>query len=67
MNASQLWETTMNKDTRRMTCVTVENAAVAERRLKELMGKNPELRKEWIQNNVNFEDVDELVENNEQE
>ena len=54
MNASQLWETTMNPETRTLLCVTLENAMMAEERVSELMGDKAELRRNWIEDNVIF-------------
>lgn len=54
MNASQLWDTTMNPETRTLLCVTIENAVMAERRVHELMGDKAELRRNWIEDNVVF-------------
>ena len=54
MNASQLWETTMNPETRTLLCVTLENAMMAEKRVSELMGDKAELRRNWIEDNVIF-------------
>lgn len=60
MNADQLWETTMNPETRILIQVTVEDLIIAERQLTILMGDNAQLRKDWITNNINFD----LEENN---
>ena len=38
MNATQLWDTTMNPESRTLLCVTIENAMMAEKRVTELMG-----------------------------
>lgn len=54
MNASQLWDTTMNPETRTLVCVTIENAMMAEKRVTELMGDKAELRRHWIEDNVVF-------------
>ncbi|MDX8418285.1 DNA topoisomerase IV subunit B [Absicoccus intestinalis] len=54
MNANQLWETTMNPQTRTLLCVTIENAALAERRVSEFMGDRADLRRAWIEDNVEF-------------
>ena len=54
MNANQLWETTMNPETRTLLCVTIENAALAERRVSEFMGDRADLRRAWIEDNVEF-------------
>ena len=54
MNASQLWDTTMNPQTRTLLCVSIENAHMAEKRVSELMGDKAELRRNWIEENVEF-------------
>ena len=54
MNAEQLWETTMNPDTRSLIRVNITDAALAEKRVSVLMGDNVEPRKEWIEENVVF-------------
>lgn len=54
MNATQLWDTTMNPETRTLLCVTIENAMMAEKRVTELMGDKAELRRNWIEDNVVF-------------
>jgi len=54
MNAEQLWETTMNPETRTLIRVTIGDAVMAERRVSVLMGDNVEPRKEWIEENVEF-------------
>ena len=55
MNADQLWETTMNPDTRQLIQVSIEDAALTERRVSILMGEDSSKRKEWINDNVDFE------------
>ncbi len=54
MNADQLWETTMNPDTRTLIQVSIEDAALVERRVSVLMGDKVEPRREWIEDNVQF-------------
>ena len=54
MNAEQLWETTMNPETRSLIKVNITDAALAEKRVSVLMGDNVEPRKEWIEENVVF-------------
>jgi DNA gyrase subunit B len=48
MNADQLWETTMNPDTRTLLQVDSENAALADEIFTKLMGENVEPRKDFI-------------------
>ncbi|MFH0373353.1 MULTISPECIES: DNA topoisomerase IV subunit B [unclassified Streptococcus] len=54
MNADQLWETTMNPETRTLIRVTIEDLARAERRVSVLMGDKVEPRRKWIEDNVRF-------------
>ena len=54
MNPEQLWETTMNPDTRSLIRVNITDAALAEKRVSVLMGDKVEPRKEWINENVEF-------------
>lgn len=59
MNADQLWETTMNPDTRTLIQVDIEDAALAERYVSILMGDKVAPRREWIENHVQFSLEDE--------
>ncbi|MBE6124678.1 MAG: DNA topoisomerase IV subunit B [Erysipelotrichaceae bacterium] len=54
MNSDQLWETTMNPETRTLLQVKVEDFLTTDRRINVLMGNKAELRREWIEQNVNF-------------
>ena len=54
MNADQLWETTMNPETRTLIQVDIEDAAVAEHHVSVLMGDKVEPRREWIEDHVQF-------------
>ena len=54
MNADQLWETTMNPETRTLIQVRIEDAELAERRVTTLMGNKVDPRREWIEENVQF-------------
>lgn len=54
MNAEQLWETTMNPETRSLIRVNINDAVLAEKRVSVLMGDKVDPRKEWIDENVEF-------------
>ncbi len=54
MNSDQLWETTMDPTNRSMIKVSIQDAALAEKRVSVLMGDKVEPRKEWIEENVEF-------------
>jgi len=54
MNAEQLWETTMNPESRSLIRVNITDAALAEKRVSVLMGDKVDPRKEWINENVEF-------------
>ncbi|WP_240338506.1 DNA topoisomerase IV subunit B [Peribacillus alkalitolerans] len=54
MNADQLWDTTMNPETRTLIRVRIDDAARAERRVSTLMGDKVEPRRKWIETHVAF-------------
>ncbi|MDM5326495.1 DNA topoisomerase IV subunit B [Neobacillus sp. CF12] len=65
MNADQLWDTTMNPETRTLIRVKIDDAARAERRITTLMGDKVDPRRKWIESNVAFglEEDDTILEN----
>ena len=61
MNAEQLAATTMNKATRQLLQVKIDDPLVVEKRISILMGKDPSLRRNWIEENVKFNDEDTFI------
>jgi len=62
MSADQLWDTTMNPATRNLIQVTIEDASEATRIIDMLMGDKVEGRKEFLNENANFNKVDGFIE-----
>lgn len=60
MNADQLWETTMNPNTRTLIQVNIDDLGDADQRISVLMGDKVEPRREWIEHNVSFASVDDF-------
>ena len=65
MNAEQLWETTMNPETRSLIQVSIEDIIDAERRVSTLMGQKVDIRRKWIEENVKFTLEDNFLEGSE--
>jgi topoisomerase-4 subunit B len=65
MMPEQLWETTMNPETRTLIQVRIEDEALSLKRVTTLMGDNVEMRRKWIESNVSFtlEDADSILGN----
>jgi DNA gyrase subunit B len=58
MNAEQLWETTMNPNTRTLKMVTIESAAEADRIFSMLMGDEVAPRREFIESHAKYAKID---------
>jgi len=58
MNAEQLWETTMNPDTRTLKMVTIESAAEADRVFSMLMGDEVAPRRDFIESHAKYAKID---------
>ena len=58
MNASQLWDTTMNPETRTLKQVTIESAAEADRVFSMLMGDEVAPRREFIESHAKYAKLD---------
>lgn len=54
MNSEQLWTTTMDPSKRQLIQVSIQNAVQAERKVSILMGDDASIRKNWINENVDF-------------
>ena len=76
MMAEQLWETTMDPESRTLIQVRIEDEALSLKRVTTLMGDNVEIRRKWIDSNVSFtleegnsildnQDVEKLAESDE--
>jgi DNA gyrase subunit B len=58
MNSEQLWETTMNPNTRTLKQVTIESAAEADRIFSMLMGDEVAPRREFIESHAKYARID---------
>jgi DNA gyrase subunit B len=58
MNSEQLWDTTMNPDTRTLKMVTIESAAEADRIFSMLMGDEVAPRREFIESHATYAKID---------
>ena len=55
MNPDQLWETTMDPETRKLIKIRIEDLVATDLKVDTLMGEDASARKKWIDENVNFE------------
>ncbi|CDR31131.1 DNA topoisomerase 4 subunit B [Acholeplasma oculi] len=60
MNFAQLWETTMNPESRTLIQVTVDDYNVSDKYISTLMGDQVQPRREWIESHVDFEVTDDF-------
>jgi DNA gyrase subunit B len=58
MNSEQLWDTTMNPDTRSLKQITIESAAEADRVFSMLMGDEVAPRREFIETHAKYAKID---------
>jgi len=61
MNPEQLWETTMDPETRTLVQVTIDDAAEAEKMITTWMGDDIDARKKYINEHANFDRVDTFM------
>ena len=61
MNYTQLWDTTMNPETRTLIRVNIDDFSEADDRITVLMGDEVEPRREWIESNVSFDFEDNYI------
>jgi len=60
MTSEQLWQTTMNPEKRVLLKVTMDDAIQADETITKLMGEDPELRRQFIENYVTDKSIEEL-------
>ena len=61
MNAEQLWETTMNPRKRLLVRISIDDPLIVDNRVSVLMGNDTFARKKWVEENVDFNEVDTFI------
>jgi len=61
MDAIQLKETTMDPKTRLLVKVDIEDPFLVEKRINVLMGRDASLRRKWVEDNVDFTNIDTFL------
>jgi len=61
MDAIQLKETTMDPRTRLLIQVDIEDPILVEKRVNVLMGRDTSVRREWVEENVDFNGIDTFI------
>ena len=59
MDANQLWETTMDPQTRQFIKLKIDDIVSAEKQVTTLMGNDVEKRRDWIEKNIDFNQTDD--------
>ena len=60
MNADQLWDTTMNPESRKLIQVHIDDVNLTDKHLQTLMGDDVKPRRDWIEDHVDFEMTDDF-------
>lgn len=61
MSSTQLWDTTMNPATRTLLRVGIEDPLLVEMRVSVFMGRDADVRKKWVEENIDFNSLDTFV------
>lgn len=61
MNSIQLKETTMNIITRKLVQIDIEDPFLVEKRVGILMGNDTQVRRKWVEENVDFNEIDTFI------
>ncbi|MDY0214145.1 MAG: DNA topoisomerase IV subunit B [Bacilli bacterium] len=61
MNSDQLWETTLNPESRTLIRISINDPLLVEMRVRVLMGKDASVRRKWIEENVDFNAYDTFL------